>query len=709
MPARTPLHIGLSLLLLSAPAVVEAETIRVDVTPAHATNSIRPAHALGAGIDRIGPDMARAVYQPAAVKEVLSAGWGTVSYRLNTELHIEDWHWNPKGTWSDKAGRGYFTGEATPGEPIQASHGYTLPRRGFTRNEGTENHGFSRLTDGDLKTFWKSNPYLEKHFTGEATDEAPQFIVIDMERPEEVNALHIAWGAPFARSYRVQYWTGEDAMKKPASGAWHDFAAGQVTGGKGGTSTVVLDKTPQKVRFVRVLLLTSSETCGEGGSADKRNCLGYAIKEVYLGAQRGGKFKDLLRHTPDQKQSATFCSSVDPWHTPAGKTEGVQTGLDLFFSSGITRGLPAMVPVAVVYSTPDNAAAEIAYLQKRAYPISYVELGEEPDGQYMAPEHYAALYLQFATAIRKVAPKLILGGPAFQGVNEDVPWWPDARGNTSWLGRFLEYLKKRNRLGDFGFLSFEHYPFQPCRKNWEDLYDEPTRIGHIIDVWHKDGLPKEIPLLVTEVNVAWQSSERFVDVWGGLWLADYMGAFLTSGGTASYFFHYLPWSINSDCPGQWGTFSMHGADRGYQSFPRLAQYFASQMVTQNWMIPGNIAHQIHPATSDVRDGAGKTLVTAYAAHLPDHRWSLMLVNKDRDQPHTLDVVFEDAAAGRKLTFFGDVTVTTWGAEQYVWQPNGAQGMARPADPPRVSRQPPGRFTLPRASITVLSGRITPAL
>ncbi|HXU80848.1 MAG TPA: glycosyl hydrolase family 5, partial [Polyangia bacterium] len=359
--------------------------------------------------------------------------------------------------------------------------------------------------------------------------------------------------------------------------------------------------------------------------------------------------------------------------------------------------------------TPENAAAEIAYLKKRGYPISYVELGEEPDGQYMQPEHYAALYLQFAAALRKVDPKLVLGGPAFEGVNEDIPFWPDAQGNVSWLARFVKYLDARKRLPDLQFLSFEHYPFAPCRKNWEDLYDEPTRISHIMDVWRKDGLPRGLPLLVTEVNVAWQSSERFVDVWGGLWLADYVGAFLTAGGTASYFFHYLPWQINSDCNDQWGTFAMHGADRGFQRFQRLSQYFASQLVTQSWVIPGESPHQIHPAASDVADGAGHKLVTAYAAHLPDNRWSLLLVNKDREQPHTVDVVFEDAAAGRKLAFYGEVAVTSWGAEQYVWQPKGAEGTAKPADPPKEHKQTGARFNLPRASITVLRGRITPAL
>ena len=50
----------------------------------------------------------------------------------------------------------------------------------------------------------------------------------------------------------------------------------------------------------------------------------------------------------------------------------------------------------MIYNTPEDAAAEIAYLEKRRYPISYVEMGEEPDGQQMQPEDYAALYLQFS-------------------------------------------------------------------------------------------------------------------------------------------------------------------------------------------------------------------------------------------------------------------------------------------------------------------------
>ena len=59
-------------------------------------------------------------------------------------------------------------------------------------------------------------------------------------------------------------------------------------------------------------------------------------------------------------------------------------------------------------------------------------MGEESDGQYMLPEDYAALYLQFATALHKVDPNLKLGGPSFEGVNDDIEVWPDADGRTSW-------------------------------------------------------------------------------------------------------------------------------------------------------------------------------------------------------------------------------------------------------------------------------------
>ena len=157
-----------------------AQTIQVDITPGHSTNRFVPNETLGAGVDRIPAEaIDRGLTQPT-LEKVFASGWQTVSYRQNTELTVEAWHWNPQGTWSDPSGKGYFTGSATPAGPIRYSYGYLLPHRGFTRNDGTGNAGFSRLTDGNLNSYWKSNPYLTQRFTGESDSLHPQWVVIDL-------------------------------------------------------------------------------------------------------------------------------------------------------------------------------------------------------------------------------------------------------------------------------------------------------------------------------------------------------------------------------------------------------------------------------------------------------------------------------------------------------------------------------------------------
>ena len=90
--------------ILVAMAVVplaRAQNIRVDATPCHAANTIKPTEALGAGIDRLPYGAADKLFVDDTIKQILSAGWQTVTYRQNTELHMEAWHWNPQGTWSD--------------------------------------------------------------------------------------------------------------------------------------------------------------------------------------------------------------------------------------------------------------------------------------------------------------------------------------------------------------------------------------------------------------------------------------------------------------------------------------------------------------------------------------------------------------------------------------------------------------------------------
>jgi hypothetical protein len=691
---------------------LHGQSIHVDATPSHATNTIVPTKALGAGIDRLPYGAADKLFNDATIQQVLSAGWQTVTYRQNTELHTEAWHWNPQGTWSDPAGKGYFTGNATPGtEMIRHSYGYPLPHRGVTRDDGTDNVGYSRLTDGDAESYWKSNPYLTEAFTSESDAQHPQWVFLDLTTHADVTAIRIAWGEPYARKYAVQYWIGENPIRKPTAGVWQAFPSGAITNAKGGEATLQLSLMPVNVRWVRILMTESSNTCDTHGAADKRNCLGYAIRELYLGTTTAdGKFHDVLRHTPDQDQTPTYCSSVDPWHAPEDLDEraGDQVGFDLFYTSGVTRGLPAMIPIALIYGTPEDATAEIAYIKKRGYPISYVEMGEEADGHYMTPEDYATLYVQFATALHRLDPELKLGGPIFTGQNTDIETWPDADGKTSWTRRFIDYLKSHGKLGELAFFSFEHYPMEPGQIPWSSLYDEARLVTQIMKVWREDGVPANVPLFITESNISSASSEAYPDIYGALWLADYIGAFLSGGGDAVYYFHYLPLGLSRGHNGSMGTFEFFSADRDLKIGQPLSQYFASQLINLEWVQPGNGTHKVFSAASDVGDGAGHTLVTAYPVLRPDGQWSLLVINKDQENAQTVGISFDDEEKRNSGFFTGPVSVTTFGKAQYQWHANVKGGTADPDGPAvksTVSASAGMKFTLPAASVTVIRGSV----
>jgi hypothetical protein len=708
-------NVVLALFVYLAAHTANAQVVKVDAE--HVVNTFSPLYALGSTVDRVPSNATDVFFRPDQIKQVQSAGWGVISYRQNTDLFVQAWHWNPKGTWSDPAGKGYFVGDANPTrEMIRHSYGYSLRHRGFTRNGGSEFDGYSRLNDGDLNSYWKSNPYLSKRFTGEDDSLHPQWVVVSLGPSEHINAIRIAWGEPFARTYEVQYWVGSgDAMDEQDKGSWKTFTYGTVANGSGGTATISLESAAVSTKFVRIVMTQSSNTCDTHGTSDPRNCVGYAVREFYLGTMTAtGEFKDLLQHSPDQKQTLTLCSSVDPWHDPSDlyvapdrMESGDQPGFDLFFTSGITRGLPAIIPVAMLYSTPEDAAAQMSYIKKRGYPVLYVEMGEEPDGQYMLPEDDATLYLQFATALHKVDPNLKLGGPVFEGVTEDIKVWPDAQGRTSWLGRFLDYLKAHGRIQDLAFMSFEHYPYDGCDTPWQNLYQEPELIEHIMKVWRDDGVPANIPLLDTETND--HGGEAAVDIFGALWLADSFAGFLTAGGASTHYYHDLSYSPpHPACPNSWGTYHMFMVDEKYQIKTPTSQYFAARLLTQEWAQPVDAKHRLFTASSDVKDAEGHVLVTAYPLQRPDGQWSLMLINKDHERAHTVQISFSSSQG--ESTFSGAVTMLTFGKAQYQWHPNRKQGYADPDNPPVTSTLKVDENTsyeLPAASLTVLRGRLQP--
>ena len=693
----------------NTPTPESAITIHIDAT--HPLKSFDPDVALGTSIDILPAGDVDKVYSPTILKESLSAGWGPITYRQNTELQGAAWHWNPNGTWSDATHQsGYFTGSTEQGELIRHSAGYPLPHRGNTRGDGRTRGKYSRMTDGDPNTYWKSNPYLTSKFTGEDDALHPQWVILDLGAAEKIDTLRIDWASPYARRYLVQYWTSErDPLTSATAGAWVSFPDGIVTNGRGGSETLKLAPAPMPARYIRIWMTQSSNTSSQETSKDPRNSAGYAIRELSAGtATETGEFVDLVKHLPDSGQTLVSASSVDPWHAASDldPQSGDQTGMDLFYTSGITNHLPAMIPIAMLYGTPEDAAAEVAYVKRRGYPISYVEMGEEPDGQKMLPEDYGALYLQFAAAIHKVDPALRLGGPIFEGVNEDIQVWPDAQGRVSWLGRFVDYLKEHGRLGDLAFMSFEHYPYPPCEVTWSDLYREPELTEGILKIWRADGVPANVPLINTESNLSWGLTQEMTDIFSALWLGDSVGSFLTLGGDVYYHSPIQPEALRSSCNG-WSTYGNFVADENLNIHAHTAQYHASRMINLEWVRHGAGAHQLFVASADAKDGAGHTLITAYPVRLPDGTWSVMIINKDPSNSHSIRLAFQQSGSEHAI-FSGPITMVTFGTEQYVWHSEGPTSHADPNQEPvtsQISGTADVRFTLPKASITVLRGRL----
>jgi hypothetical protein len=111
---------------------------------------------------------------------------------------------------------------------------------------------------------------------------------------------------------------------------------------------------------------------------------------------------------------------------------------------------------------------------------------------------------------------------------------------------------------------------------------------------------------------------------------------------------------------------------------------------------------MYPAKTDIKDPRGNLLVTAYAVKRPDGNWSVMLINKDENQPYTVRVEIGDQ------TFSGPVSWVTVGSEQYVWHAKGTESYADPDGPPAgkaVAGGPGATFLLPKSSVTVLRGRL----
>ena len=637
-------------------------TVSVDLTPAGAIKTFRPDEALGAGIDGAQKGDIDRLFTAHNIAAMRSAGLIPLTYRLRTELGIEAWHWNPEGAWSDpEHSQGYWTSSDRPGRPVLLSWGYLLPRRGDTV-DNANNTGYSRLTDGDAATFWKSNPYLEAPYVVDGRAH-PQWLVVRLDAPAPVDAADILWAEPYARAYEVQYWTGRDEYDP--QGLWAAFPGGRVQDGRGGEARLTLAQHPIETQFIRIRMTEGSHTA-PAGADDPRDRLGYAVREVSFGRkQADGRLEDWVKHAPSHDgQTFAHVSSTDPWHRAVDRDEDLeQVGVDRIFASGLGGGRPIMFPAAVLYDTPDNAAALVRYMKRRGYPVRQIEIGEEPDGQYGEAADYGALYLALVDRLRPENTDLVFGGPSLQSAFTDT--WMDPDPDHSWNSRFVRYLKARDRLADLGFFSFEHYPFDDiCGDLHARLLEQSRLMDQLLARAAAEGVPRTIPWVISEYGFSAYSGRAMSEPPSALLMANIVGQFLSGGGDAAYLFGYgpnVPVNQHQPCAG-YGNMMLHLADPSGQAGARTPAYYTARMITRDWLTPG---HGLHGLRATRASGGGED-VKAFAATRPDGRLGVLVIN--RSPTSAAAVRLRTLGGGEQRP--GRADLWLYGPAQYHWRDAG---------------------------------------
>lgn len=690
-----------SAVLAVAPVHADAGSpSRVVIDLADRSGSVfRPDEALGAAIDGAQSGDIDRLLTAHNIRAMKSAGLRPLTYRLRTELGIEAWHWNPVGHWSDGAHRqGYWTSSGKLGKPIRMSWGYDLPRRGDTL-DNANNVGYSRLTDGDPATFWKSNPYLDSSFLQDGRAH-PQWLVVRLDSDRPVDAAHIAWGAPFATRYQIQYWVGESEYA--ADGRWITFPHGKVEAGNGGDVAIRLADQPVMTKYLRILLETASGTAPPG-STDWRDRAGYAVREVSFGMQRpDGSLDDAVVHkSSHDAQTFTHVSSTDPWHREIDRDKDLeQAGIDRIFRNGLGFALPIMMPTGLLFDTPENAAAELRYLMRRHYRVTQVELGEEPDGQYGAPADYGALYLAFLDRLRPIAPHVRFGGPSLQSGFTDTLLLPEVHG--SWTYWLADYLKRRDRLADLQFLSFEFYPFDDiCGDIHAKLIGQDQLLTEVMKRFAQDGIPASTPKVISEYGFSAYSGRAMSEMPSALLMANIVGRWLGQGGSAAYMFGYGPnWPSNQHLPcAGYGNMMLHMADPEGQAAQPMPSLFTARLLTQAWTMPG---HGLHRLVATRIEGVGDTsAIAAFSVRRPDHKLGVLLINRSPTQAFSVSLARE-GVGGRAEPLAGPVELWSYGPAQYAWLDQGQDSHPARTDSPAHKRLAGGLSTLevPGDSIVV---------
>jgi hypothetical protein len=213
--------------------------------------------------------------------------------------------------------------------------------------------------------------------------------------------------------------------------------------------------------------------------------------------------------------------------------------LDNFIAQAKMMNAEPSITVRLPGGTPEAAAEWVRYANiEKQYGVKYWSIGNEPSlyeadttlaGQTWDAVTYAERWREFALAMRKVDPTILLFGPDIHQFTGDPDFDPKDSNNKDYL---REFLKLDGDLVDI--VTVHRYPFPKCptcgaptktellanTPDWDNIIPNLRRVI-------REVTGKEKPVGVMEYNSNWSgisgaetSPDSFL---GALWTADVMG------------------------------------------------------------------------------------------------------------------------------------------------------------------------------------------
>ncbi len=105
----------------------------------------------------------------------------------------------------------------------------------------------------------------------------------------------------------------------------------------------------------------------------------------------------------------------------------------------------------------------------------------------------------------------------------------------------MEYLKTRGRLDSLSFFSFEWYPFDDCCGDTAlQLAVHPRILDEVLTGLRAQGLPRDLPWMITEFGFSAFACRAEVDLEGALFNAETLGLALQQGAARVFLYGWEP-------------------------------------------------------------------------------------------------------------------------------------------------------------------------